>query len=81
MSVAKESLPITETPAEASVLLLQEDDMSETDAFLKAEGGGLDADEEAGPADAEDIGPPRAAPLPASIIVREWRQLCVVTAY
>jgi hypothetical protein len=55
--------------------------MSETDAFLKAEGGGLDADEEAGPADAEDIGPPRAAPLPASIIVREWRQLCVVTAY
>jgi hypothetical protein len=67
--------PVTETDAKDSALrsplATDDDDMSETDAFLKAEGGGLDVDEEAAPVDLEDVGASRAARIPASIIVRE----------
>ncbi|GFZ48365.1 LOW QUALITY PROTEIN: hypothetical protein JCM24511_06113 [Saitozyma sp. JCM 24511] len=52
-----------------SPLATQDDDMSETDAFLKAEAGGFDVDEEAAPVELEDVGGSRATPIPASIIV------------
>lgn len=55
-----------------SPLATQDDDMSETDAFLKAEAGGFDVEEEeAAGVELEDVGVSRASPIPASIIVRE----------
>lgn len=54
-----------------SPLATQDDDMSETDAFLKAEAGGCDVDEEATLVELEDVGGSRVTPIPASIIIRE----------
>ncbi|RSH82204.1 hypothetical protein EHS25_006137 [Saitozyma podzolica] len=55
-----------------SPLATQDDDMSETDAFLKAEAGGFDVDEEVALVGPEDVGVSRATPIPASIIVPVW---------